>query len=86
LEVEVSGPRESQEQRQGGGGVGTGSGQWKVQEWLGSGSSSGSGGSPYITPPLRVHVLMCRVKSDVGEVDLADASRSSWLGMVKLLD
>jgi hypothetical protein len=28
---------------------------------------------------------MCGVKPDVGEVDLADASRSSWIGTVKLL-
>jgi hypothetical protein len=60
--------------------------QQKVWEWSESGSSSGSGGSPYITPPLGVHILMRRVKPDVGEVDLADASRSSWIGMVKLLD
>jgi hypothetical protein len=37
-------------------------------------------------PPLGVHVLMCRVKLDVGEVDLADVLRSSWIGTVKLLD
>jgi hypothetical protein len=58
----------------------------RQREWSESGSSSRSGGSPYITPPLGVHVLVCRVESDVGEVDLADALRSSWIGTVKLLD
>jgi hypothetical protein len=33
-----------------------------------------------------MHILMCRVKPDVSEVDLVDVSRSSWIGTVKLLN
>jgi hypothetical protein len=43
-------------------------------------------GVPLTLPPLGVHVLVHRMKLDVGEVDLADVLGSSWIGMVKLLD
>jgi hypothetical protein len=65
---------------------GRGDQQRKVWEWSESGSGGRRGGSPYITPPLGVHILVRRVKLDIGEVDLVDASRSSWIGTVKLLD
>jgi hypothetical protein len=65
---------------------GCGNWQQKVQEWNGQRAVGRSGGSPYITLPLGVHVLVHKVKLDVGEVDLADVLRSSWIGRVKLLD